>query len=298
VKKRWLLFLTLLSSISLGLVFWVSLTKKPLPKSSLASVPLQKSIRYEAYTLSSSVVHVLWIPAGQSFSVTPALSDSLESLESFAQKHHAIAVLNAGFFDPDNHQSTAFVVQQGRLVADPRLNKRLMQNPRLAPYLNKILNRTEFRQYFCGSTVRYEFARHQDPPSIGCRLVSAVGGGPRLLPELTLTQEGFLDISQGKVVRDPLSSSQPNARTAIGITQDNTVVWVMVAQKPEAPNNSGMSLTALAAFLKTLGVKEAMNLDGGSSSSFYYKGETFYGKMNAQGNPVKRSLKSVLLLKE
>jgi len=206
--------------------------------------------------------------------------------------------LNAGFFDPSNQKSTSFIVQQGRLVADPRLNERMMENPQLEPYLPKILNRTEFRQYLCGSTVRYDFALRQDPLLTGCRLVSAVGGGPRLLPELTSIQEGFLDSSNGKVVRDPLGSTRPNARTAIGLTEDGTIVWVMVRQKPEAPGNSGMSLTELAAFLKTLGVRTAMNLDGGSSSSLYYKGETFYGKVNAKGEPVKRSVKSVLLLKE
>jgi exopolysaccharide biosynthesis protein len=39
-----------------------------------------------------------------------------------------------------------------------------------------------------------------------------------------------------------------------------------------------------------------MNLDGGSSSSFYYKGKTFYGKVNENGNPIKRPVKSALLI--
>jgi exopolysaccharide biosynthesis protein len=47
--------------------------------------------------------------------------------------------------------------------------------------------------------------------------------------------------------------------------------------------------------MKTLGVEKAMNLDGGSSSSLYYKGKTLYGKVDEKGNLVRRSVKSVLL---
>ncbi|MBW4574182.1 MAG: phosphodiester glycosidase family protein [Aphanothece sp. CMT-3BRIN-NPC111] len=261
-----------------------------------ASVTLSHQLRYDTYTLQSSIVYVLRIPANSGFSVAPAVSHKLDTLKNFAQKHRAIAVLNAGFFDPNNQKSTSFLIQQGHVVADPRENKQMMRNPRLAPYLNKILNRTEFRRYICGSTIRYDITLHRNPPLAGCRLIDAIGGGPRLLPELTSTQEGFFAAVKGQVIRDPLASSQPNARTAIGITETGTIIWVMVAQKPDAPSRSGMSLTVLASFLKKNGAQKAMNLDGGSSSSMYYKGQTFYGKVNASGNVVKREVKSVLLL--
>ena len=258
---------------------------------------LEQEVQYKSHILPQGIVHTLLIPAQSRFVVTPALSE-LDTLESFAQKHRAIAALNGGFFDPKNHKSTSYVVLQGKLVADPRQNERLMNNSNLAPYLDKILNRTEFRRYLCGQTVRYDITLHREPPPAGCRLVDALGGGPGLLPEMTLVQEGFLDVSNGKVIRDALGSSQPNARTAVGITHDGGVVWVMVAQKPEAATTSGMSLQALAEFMKTLGVEKAVNLDGGSSSSLYYNGKTFYGKVGKAGSLVKRPVKSVLLVQE
>ncbi|MBE9229866.1 phosphodiester glycosidase family protein [Phormidium sp. LEGE 05292] len=82
----------------------------------------------------------------------------------------------------------------------------------------------------------------------------------------------------------------------MGITVDGSLLWVMVSQKPENPTTSGMSLPELAKFMKSLGVEKAMNLDGGSSSSFYYKGQAFYGKVDSKGNWVKRPVKSVLLV--
>jgi exopolysaccharide biosynthesis protein len=71
----------------------------------------------------------------------------------------------------------------------------------------------------------------------------------------------------------------------------------MVAQKPDSPNDSGMSLTEMATFLKNLGAEKAINLDGGSSASLYYQGQTAYGKVDKQGNHLKRPVKSVLLIK-
>jgi len=256
------------------------------------NLPLQ----YKTYTLAHSMVHTLLIPAQSSFAVVPALSESVDTLDSFAKPYGAIAVLNGGFFDPTNQKSTSYAVLEGKLVADPRLNERLINNPDLSPYLNQIFNRTEFRRYQCGSTFRYDITPHNAPLPTNCQLIDALGGGPRLLPELTAQPEAFVDTVNGEVIRDPLGISQPNARTAIALTHAGDIVWVMVAQKPEVPTNSGMTFAELITFLQTLGVKQAMNLDGGSSSSFYYQGKTWYGKVDPEGYPVQRPVKSVLLV--
>ncbi|MEP0886135.1 phosphodiester glycosidase family protein [Trichocoleus sp. ST-U3] len=284
--------------ISLAIVrLSMSHQEPPRTASSTVEPPLEQKVQYKSYTLDSSVVHTLLIPANSRFLVVPAVSQELSSLESFAQKHQAVAVINGGFFDPQNQESTSYVVQQGVLVADPRKNERLMDNPKLAPYQEKILDRTEFRRYRCGLTVGYDIALHSEPTPKECQLVDALGGGPRLLPEITSVAEGFLDIDNGLVIRDSLNSRQSNARSAVGITRDRSILLVMVAQQPLS-QTSGMSLAALAEFMKTLGVEKAMNLDGGSSSSFYYEGKTFYGKVDNEGNPLRRPVLSVLLVKD
>ncbi|MEH2297328.1 phosphodiester glycosidase family protein [Nostoc sp.] len=280
--------------ISLAMVLWFNLRSSTPSISTVASSP-PKTIRYFERTLPQSIAHILLIPANSRFLVTPALSQKVATVEEFAQKHRAVAILNAGFFDPVNQKSTSYVVIQGKLVANSKENERLVNNPNLKPYLGQIFNRTEFRRYLCGQTLRYDIALHSQSPPAGCQLVDAIGAGPRLLPELTSVQEGFVDNANK---RDALGSNQPNARTAVGITLDGSVVLVMVAQKSSAPANSGVSLPALADFMKTLGADKAMNLDGGSSSSLYYKGKTFYGKVDLEGNSIKRRVKSVLLVQE
>lgn len=259
---------------------------------------LKTEIKYKAYNLPSSIVHVLWIPARSQFVVTPVLVDGVETVETIAQKQGAIAALNGGFFDPENQQSTSFVTVQGKLVADPRLNKRLVSNPDLAPYLDKIFDRSEFRRYQCGEAIKYAIVRHHEPPLTNCQLIDALGGGPQLLYQDTALAEGFSAYRNGKLIRDSLGRRDPNARTAIGLTANGDVVGVMVAQKPNSLE-SGMSLEALTKFLQTLkiSISLALNLDGGSSSSLYYGGNTFYGKLDRADKPVIRSVKSVLLVK-
>ncbi|MGL4883926.1 MAG: phosphodiester glycosidase family protein, partial [Waterburya sp.] len=68
----------------------------------------------------------------------------------------------------------------------------------------------------------------------------------------------------------------------------------MVAQKPEEPLNSGISLPELAKFLSSLGATKAMNLDGGSSASLYYRGQNFYGRVDKEGKEIQRPIKSIL----
>ncbi|HHP7245203.1 MAG TPA: phosphodiester glycosidase family protein [Elainellaceae cyanobacterium] len=271
------------------------LTPKPAPAAAL---------HYERYSLPTSWVHVLRIPAqpdsqhgAQRYEVIPLVADELETIEWFAERSRAIAVLNGGFFDPVNQATTSYITQQGVLVADPRQNERLVNNPDLAPYIDSILTRSEFRRYQCGSQVRYDITRHNVPIPASCELLDSLGAGPQLLPDMTLEAEGFVDSRDGTVIRDAIGSRQRTARTAIGITDHDEILWVMVAQRSDIETPSGMSLPELTEFMAAQGATKALNLDGGSSSSFYYDDTSYYGRLNQDGNSIQRPVKSVLVVR-
>jgi hypothetical protein len=307
VKKKWLTAIALagfgfLLFVVVSLHLWasqpavqpqVSAQSEPVP----STIPVNE-LRHEVYTLPQSVVHTLLIPVGEQFAVVPAIAPTTNTVEEFAVEYDAIAAINGGFFNPENLKSTSYVVLDGEQVADPQDDELLVNNPQLIPYLDKIFNRTELRQYLCGQTIRYDISFHEQAVSPDCELLNALGGGPRLLPELTSVQEGFWHVVDGQVLRDPLGIERPNARSAVGVTPEGDIILAMVAQQPEAPANSGMSLPELADFLKTLGAEQAMNLDGGGSASFYFDGEAVYGKVDEGGDRVVRSVKSVLLVYE
>lgn len=255
-------------------------------------------ILYQKKDLPNSIAYILSIPSNNSYHITLKVSPQVDFIERFTSEPNILAVLNAGFFDPKNQKTTSYIIQNGKLTGDPKQNDRLMNNPDLQSYLKQILNRSEWRQYQCENIVKYAIAFHQDPIPSNCQLINSIGGGPRLLPNLTAETEAFITKQNGKIVRDALGYNRRNARTAIGMTEDNHLIWVMIAQKPEQPKDSGMSLPELADFLKNLGVKEALNLDGGSSSSLYYQGKTFYGKVDPEGKIIKRPVKSVIILQK
>jgi hypothetical protein len=257
-----------------------------------------QQIDYQIIERSQSTIHAIIIPHDSNYSVIPAVSPELKPIDNFASQHQAVAAINGGYFDPKNEKTTSYITQQGKLVADPRTNERLIDNPDLKPYLGKILNRTEFRRYLCGETTRYDITLHDASIPADCQLLDALGGGPSLLPKDTSVEEGFIAYSNGKVIRDAIGSQGLNARSAVGITRDGDIVLAMVAQKPESATNSGISLPELAKFLSTLNVEKAMNLDGGSSSSIFYQDRTVYGKVDAEGNQIQRPIKSVLLVSE
>lgn len=292
------------------LAFLLSLSSSkitPAPQSSIAqtvpsSAPEEPvssptaTLTYQVHHLPRSTVHVLHVPANAAWRVVPALASGVDTLENFAEANQAVAVINGGFFDPVNQKTTSYVILNGEAIADPTENERLVNNPEMIPYLDRILDRSEFRQYQCGQTIRYSVALHHESAPADCQLFSALGAGPQLLPELRLVEEGFAEIVNGEWIRDALGSTQPNARTAVGITAAGEVLLVMAAQLPEMPSNSGLSLPQLAEFMQTIGAETAINLDGGSSSTLYYQDQTYYGKVDSEGNLVERTVKSVLLV--
>ncbi len=89
----------------------------------------------------------------------------------------------------------------------------------------------------------------------------AVGGGPRLLRD-------------GKIVQDytkerfaPSLYAQKHPRTAIGVTSNSDVLWVVVEGR--WPLSEGVTLQELAEIMKRLGCVDAINLDGGGSSALF-----------------------------
>lgn len=78
---------------------------------------------------------------------------------------------------------------------------------------------------------------------------------------------GFGDIFENGHARSGLDNTTRASRTAIGIKADGTVVMLMVDGR-HAPYSVGMTMAEVAASMEALGCVEAVNLDGGGSSTF------------------------------
>jgi exopolysaccharide biosynthesis protein len=83
-------------------------------------------------------------------------------------------------------------------------------------------------------------------------ILNAVGGYHRLI-------KNTIPVNQTDVSIHP--------RTAVGFTSNQTV-YFLVADGRNASYSNGLTLTQVAEIMKALEVKEAINLDGGGSSTF------------------------------
>lgn len=113
----------------------------------------------------------------------------------------------------------------------------------------------------------------------------AVGGGPRLLCD----GKSVDDASKEKFRPDVARGRAP--RTALGVTAEGKLLFVCVDGRQK--NACGMTLRELSALMKKLGARDAMNLDGGGSTTFYLLGKV----MNSPSDGSERQVSQALVLR-
>ncbi len=92
-----------------------------------------------------------------------------------------------------------------------------------------------------------------------------------------LVQDGSVAVSENDEVGRAMAS---NPRTAIGVIDD--LHYVFVVSDGRTSESDGLSLHELAAFMRSLGVKTAYNLDGGGSSSMVFLGNVINNPVNGR----------------
>ena len=113
----------------------------------------------------------------------------------------------------------------------------------------------------------------------------AIGGGPRLV------KDGKVHITAGPERFRPDVYASIRPRTAAGITPDGRLLLVVV-EGGGPGDGKGMSLEELASTMIKLGAYQAMNLDGGGSTTFVAEGRV----LNLPSDGVARSVSNALLV--
>ena len=152
---------------------------------------------------------------------------------------NATAAINGSYFDTSKGGSTVFFKKDGEVINDTRENF------------------THYREN-AGFAINASgnISIHKKP-SLGWHAVTSS----------TLLTSGPLLIYNGKLIEqvDEKFNTNRHPRTAIGITDDNRLIAAVV----DGRNNQaeGMTIHEVATLMQALGCKEAMNLDGGGSST-------------------------------
>lgn len=116
------------------------------------------------------------------------------------------------------------------------------------------------------------------PDWIGEGVIQGLGGGPRLVKDGRVMVTGEAERFQA----DILNGRAP--RTALGIKANNRLL--MVAIDGRSADSVGMSLQEMADLMILLGAEQAMNLDGGKSTTFVLRDQIFNNPSKGEEIPV------------
>ena len=113
-------------------------------------------------------------------------------------------------------------------------------------------------------------------------VLHAIGGGPMIV------KDGKAIVSEGlEKFRDDIIFDR-HPRTAAAITHDNRLILAVVDGRSR--ESQGMTLFELAAFLISLGAKDAINFDGGGSSTMVFQNVVVNEPSDGSERPVSNSL--------
>lgn len=216
-------------------------------------------------------------PRQKRYRLHVAHSDSLEPTSQLALRSHALAAINGSFFkmrgpDPDESK---------KVDGKPVLERSKLDYNRSVVYLRE--NNLVIAENKEKDNTR---KRHQQGSiAVDKRKVSIVKDSADINWEHQLKGEDVL--STGPVmILNGIDQKLPNdafdndrhPRTAIGKKPDGTVVLLVVDGR--AAESAGMSIPELQKIFRWLNCTEAINLDGGGSTTMYIKGQSFNGVVN------------------
>ena len=206
-----------------------------------------------SYT-TDEYVHILTVNPSECL-IAPVKADGKETVLALASKHKAAAAINGGFWHADGtpagilkifHEWHGTPVKPRGAIGWSLDGKEVLIDRLLT---DGILGNTHIK-----------ILPLLDPAANWSHLPHIVGGTPVLIKNGVLIE----DYTPEKTILSFLEKR--HARTAIGIRENGEWVSVVVDANP-AVGFGGMSIKELAQFMLELECIEAVNLDGGSSST-------------------------------
>jgi exopolysaccharide biosynthesis protein len=207
---------------------------------------------------SNQNIHLLKIPLlDTSFQIGFASAqDSLYGTPKIAQQVDALIAINGSFFDMKNGGAVDLIKIDGKILDTTRLSKgKRAEHQRAAIAIQ-------------GQKIRV--VKGDD----------AQLKWDELLPEDNIMVTGPLLIFENDTVllkNIPFNSNR-HPRSCIGITTTNEVILMTIDGR--TAQSQGVSLFELRQILVWLGCKEAINLDGGGSTTLYIQHQPYNGVVN------------------
>lgn len=213
-----------------------------------------------SYFGSCQVFSLLELPRGSKCRVAFAYDSSAEYTSVMAQQHDALAAVNGSFFDMDDGSPICYLRIGGQEVG--------INTPSTTDSVNR-----KFYQY---STIVLRKGR------AGVMVADSNRFWERSVQDSNMMTTGPLLIFRDSLLVQDTSRSfvcKRHNRTAMGRRRDGTLLF-FVADGRFKGFAEGLSLPELQATMRWLGCRDAINLDGGGSSTMYVKGMPDNGVVN------------------
>ena len=216
--------------------------------------------QFEQESLFASNQHIMvWELADASdFALQLAYRPERTKTSEMAREHDAVAAVNGSFFNMDRHNPVLFLRIDGEDFGQTMPEEAKLQS----------------ENYQFGT-----LAVTQD--SVFILKTDTVSQWEAGLPYPNMMTARPLLIFEGETL--PLQEdlgfvSDRHNRTAVGIRPDGTVLLIVVDGR--APKAAGMSLLELQQVMRWLSCRNALNLDGGGSATFYADLRGNHGVLN------------------
>lgn len=219
-----------------------------------------KQCRFEGQQLfaSNQQIFVLEIPDTAHYTLALAQEPRRTKTSEMARKHGAVAAVNGSFFDMDQHFPVCYLRIDSVELGENTPGKDTV-NRKYYQYGTLCLNHDNVFILKTGAS------RHWEEGLLFPNIMTA---GPLLIWHDTL-----------QYMRDDRTFvTNRHNRTAVGIREDGTVLLFVADGRHKQAE--GLSLTELQQILRWLGCRDALNLDGGGSTTIWLDFNEFQGVLN------------------
>jgi len=181
------------------------------------------------------------------YGVTMVYSDSVRVLLSEMAEHQkALVAINGTFFDMKNGGAVVFLKVDDKIITPP--------NPKASGFMRE-------SAIIIGDSVAIIENPKDDWIRFQEKFDDIMVSGPLLIKDGNLTEPDSISFNLSK-----------HPRSAIGITYDYELLFVTADGRNE-DNALGLTIHELALLMQALNCREAMNLDGGGSTTLWLKGK-------------------------
>ncbi len=221
----------------------------------------QKGIVYKSASIPQlyqcpQVINLIEIDPGKGVKVGIAISDGTKKTSRIASEHHALAAINGSYFDMKHGNSVCFL-KTGRQVIDTTTIDEFKLRVTGAIYERK------------GKMKLIPWSRQIE--KIYKRKVGTIlASGPLLLKDGRVCDWSLCG-------KDFVRTKHP--RSAVCMTKDGKILLVTVNGRFQG-RAEGVNIPELAHLLRVLGGKDALNLDGGGSTTLWLSGAPDNGVVN------------------